>query len=87
MENQRRGLQKALNLARKALTEDGKVAEEMKIYLQAIIEAVDDSETKEEARDFLTNLPSIDRIFHLKFNFGKLSRGNHQTVRRRSYKS
>ena len=67
MENQRRGLLRALNLARKELSEKGKVTDEMKIYLQATIEGVGDSETKEEAIDFLEILPNIERINHLKF--------------------
>ena len=66
-ENQRRGLLKALNNARKELSGNGKVSDELKVYIKAIIEAVDASETKEEAKDFLEMLPDIERINHLKF--------------------
>ena len=56
-----------MNIARRELSEKGKVAEEMKLYLQATIDGVADSDAKEDAKDFLENLPSIERINNLKF--------------------
>ena len=52
--------------ARKELSATGKVTEELKAWLQALTEEAPNSETKEEAVDFLEVLPDIERINYLK---------------------
>ena len=39
-----------------------KITDEMKGNLKDILEKAEESETKEEAKDFLEDLPSIERI-------------------------
>jgi hypothetical protein len=67
-ETRRRELAKVLNNARKELSELGKVTEELKRGLKDVLERADESETKEEAKDFIEDLPSIERINELKRN-------------------
>ena len=62
VEAKRRNLLKALVNARKELSENGKVTEELKAWLQALTEEAPDSETKEEAVNFLEMLPDIEGL-------------------------
>ena len=66
LETKRKQLMKALNNAKK-LTERLQLTEEMKLYLANITKASPDSEAKEEATEFLINLPNIERINQLKW--------------------
>jgi hypothetical protein len=51
-----------LNSAKKVLSERLKLFEEMKVYLANLTEASPDSEAKEEAIEFLTNVERINQF-------------------------
>ena len=61
-EVQRQKLTKTLRSARKELTDQLHLTEELRIALAALVEEAPESETKEEAIDFLLNLKNIERI-------------------------
>ena len=63
----RKKLMKALNGARKELIERTQLTDEMKSVLAHLIEESPESETKEEALEFLFNLPTLERINQLKW--------------------
>jgi hypothetical protein len=53
--------------ARKELTDNPRLTEELRLALVALVEVAPDSETQEEAIDFLINLTNIERINQLKW--------------------
>jgi hypothetical protein len=58
---------KTLRSARKELTEKLQLTEELRLALAAQVEETPESETKEEAIDFLVNLETVERINQLKW--------------------
>ena len=61
-EVQRQKLMKTLRSARRELTNELRLTEELRIALVTLVEEAPESETKEEAIDFLLNLKNIERI-------------------------
>ena len=66
MEIKRRRLAKVLNKARTELIERTQLTDEMKHALLSHIEECPASETKEEAMEFIHNLPVVEKINQLK---------------------
>ena len=66
-EVKRHKLMKTLRSARRELTDKLQLTEELRLALAALIEEAPESETKEEAIDFLLNLKNIERINQLKW--------------------
>jgi hypothetical protein len=73
----------------KELSSKGKVTDELKSYLKAMIDKVEETETKEDAKDFLEDLPSIERINELRRelqekqqeeNQGRLDKGELRSI-------
>ena len=64
-ETKKRQLSKTLTRARKELTERLQLTEELRKGLAILTEEALDTETKEEAIEFLVNLPNIERINEL----------------------
>ena len=58
---------KTLRSARRELTDHLRLTEELRIALATLVEEAPESETKEEAVDFLLNLKNIERINELKW--------------------
>jgi hypothetical protein len=58
---------KTLRSARRELTDKLQLTEELRPALAALVEEAPESETKEEANDFLVNLKNIERINQLKW--------------------
>ena len=58
---------KTLRSARRELTDKLQLTEELRLALAALVEEAPESETKEEAIDFLPNLKNIERINQLKW--------------------
>jgi hypothetical protein len=63
--HQKKRIIPSVNLARKELSERLQLTKETKIYLANLTEASPDSDAKEEAIEFLINLPNVDRINQL----------------------
>jgi phage tail tape-measure protein len=60
-------LKRLLRSARRELIEKRQLTEELKLALAKQIEVTIESETKEEAIDFLLNLTTVERINQLKW--------------------
>jgi hypothetical protein len=60
-------LRRTLRSARQELTEKLQLTEELRLALAAQVEVATESETKEEAIDFLLNLETVERINQLKW--------------------
>ena len=66
-EVQRHKLMKTLKSARREPTDKLQLTKELRLALAALVEEAPESETKEEAIDFLVNLKNNERINQLKW--------------------
>ena len=60
-------MRRTLRSARRELTEKLQLTEELRLALAEQVEVATESETKEEAIDFLLNLKTVERINQLKW--------------------